>query len=256
VANGSTVCARPARRIRTIVARLETVYGPRPWKRGDDPLEELVGTILSQNTNDANSAAAYEELTRRFRTWQDVLAAPVQDVAAAIRSGGLADQKARTIQRALERIRQDFGRISLDDLALWDGSRSMEYLTSIPGIGPKTAACVLMFAFSLPVFPVDTHIHRQAIRLGLVPRRCTAVQAQEALQAACPPKLVYPFHVLLISHGRNVCRARQPDCPNCVLKEICPSALPCVTGRPRSKRKAAARCPGADSGGFFGQVRP
>ena len=172
-----------------------------------------------------NSAAAYEELTRRFRAWDEVLAASVQDVAGAIRSGGLADQKARTIQRALARIEQDFGRISLDELARWDPQRSMEYLTSIPGIGPKTAACVLMFAFSLPVFPVDTHIHRLAIRLGLVPPRFTAVQTQQALQAACPPKMVYSFHVLLITHGRQVCHSQRPDCVRCVLKNLCPSAL-------------------------------
>lgn len=214
-----------ARRIRTIVTRLSRAHGPRPWRREDDPVEELVGTILSQNTNDVNSAAAYEELTRRLRTWDEVLAAPVQQVAAAIRTGGLADQKARTIQRALARIRQDFGRISLDALAGWDPPRSMEYLTSIPGIGPKTAACVLMFAFGQAVLPVDTHIHRQAIRLGLVAPKASAVQTQQALQAACPAELVYPFHVLLITHGRRVCKAQRPDCATCVLKDLCPSAF-------------------------------
>jgi endonuclease-3 len=211
--------------IRTIVARLTKAYGPRPWKQGDDPVEELVGTILSQNTNDVNSAAAYEELTRRFPTWDDVLAAPAGRVAAAIHTGGLANQKARTIQRALAGIEHDFGRICLDDLGRWDPARSMAYLMSIPGIGPKTAACVLMFAFGLPVFPVDTHIHRLAIRLGLVPPKSTAAQTQAALQQACPPKLVYPFHVLLITHGRMVCHARRPDCAACVLKDLCPSAF-------------------------------
>ncbi len=221
-----TFAYNPAmRRIRTIVARLTKAYGPRPWTRGDDPVDELVGTILSQNTNDVNSAAAYEELTRRFPTWEQVLVAPVAGVAAAIHTGGLANQKARTIQRALARIDQDFGRISLDDLGGWVPARSMAYLTSIPGIGPKTAACVLMFSFGLPVFPVDTHIHRLAIRLGLVPPKSTAAQTQADLQAACPPKLIYPFHVLLITHGRRVCRARRPDCAACVLKDLCPSAF-------------------------------
>ena len=207
------------------MARLAKGHGPRPWKREEDPVEELVGTILSQNTSDVNSAAAYEELTRRFRTWDDMLTAPARDVAAAIRSGGLADQKARTIQRTLARLREDFGRITLDDLAGWDPPRSMEYLTSIPGIGPKTAACVLMFAFSLPVIPVDTHIHRQAIRLDLVPPNFASAKTQQALQAACPPTLVYPFHVLLITHGRQVCHAQRPDCAGCILKDMCPSAF-------------------------------
>lgn len=230
-------------RIRTIVSRLTKAHGPRPWKKEDDPVEELVGTILSQNTNDVNSAAAYEELTRRFRTWEDVLAAPLKQVADAIRTGGLADQKARTIQRALGRIRQDFGRISLDALADWEPGRSMEYLTSIAGIGPKTAACVLMFALGLPVLPVDTHIHRQAIRLGLVSAKSTAVQTQEILQAACPPDLVFPFHVLLITHGRRVCRAQRPDCSGCVLSDLCPSAFAFEhnRGQGRGAKRAARR---------------
>jgi endonuclease-3 len=172
-----------------------------------------------------NSAAAYEHLTRRFRTWEDCLAAPVEQVAEAIRTGGLADQKARTIQRALARIKQDFGRINLDALASWDPSRSMEYLTSIPGIGPKTAACVLMFALGQPALPVDTHVHRQAIRLSLVPPKSTAIQTQVILQAACPPDLVHPFHVLLIAHGRRVCHAQCPDCAACVLSDLCPAAF-------------------------------
>ncbi len=210
--------------IRTIVGRLTKVYGPRPWKRADDPIDELVGTILSQNTSDVNSGAAYEELVRRFPAWEHVLTAPIDQVAAAIHSGGLATQKARTIQRALATIQQDFGRISLGDLGRWDPARSMAYLTNIPGVGPKTAACVLMFGFGLPVFPVDTHIHRLSRRLGLVPPKSTAARTQAALQKACPPKLMYPFHVLLITHGRRICHARRPDCGACVLKDICPSA--------------------------------
>ncbi len=165
-----------------------------------------------------------------------MLAAPVANVADAIRSGGLTEQKARTIQRALARMRQDFGGITLEALARWEPVRSMEYLTSIPGIGPKTAACVLMFAFGQAVLPVDTHIHRLARRLGLVPAKATAVQAQQRLQAACPPDLVYPAHVLLIAHGRRVCHAQRPDCRGCVLKDICPAAFAFEHNQPSGPR--------------------
>ncbi len=213
------------RRVRTITARLEKAYGPRPWQREDDPVAELVGTILSQNTSNVNSHAAFAELTRRLRTWDAVLAAPVEQVADAIRTGGLADQKARTIRAALKQIREDFGQISLDALEEWPPARSMEYLVAIPGVGPKTAACVLMFAFNQPVLPVDTHIHRLAIRLGLVGPGYTAIQTQGALQGACPAELVYAFHVLLIAHGRRVCRAQRPRCGECVLVDLCPSAF-------------------------------
>lgn len=225
-----------SRRIRAIVFRLETAHGPRRWQKGDSPVEELVATILSQNTSDVNSGAAYEELTRRFHDWDEVADAPASQVADAIRSGGLADQKTATIRRALHQIRRDFGRITLDSLERWPARRSMDYLTGIRGIGPKTAACVLMFSLGQPVLPVDTHIHRQAFRLGLVPANASAVQTQQTLQAACPPKLVYAFHVLLITHGRKVCRAQRPNCAGCVLVDLCPSAFT-PDHNPRKQRR-------------------
>lgn len=213
------------RRIRSITARLEKAYGPRRWQRSDGPVEELIATILSQNTSDVNSSAAYEELTRRFRDWDAVADAPPQRVADAIRSGGLADQKTATIQRALRQIRQDFGKITLEALAKWPVQRAVDYLTGIRGIGPKTAACVMMFSLGLPVLPVDTHIHRLAFRLGLVSAKVTAVQTQEILQETCPPNLVYAIHVLMIMHGRRTCRAQRPKCGECVLADLCPSAF-------------------------------
>lgn len=216
--------AQLKKRIRTIVTRLERCYGPRRWRRREDALATLVGTILSQNTSGTNSGAAFEQLRRRFRRWQDLLDAPVPKIAELIRSGGLAHQKARTIKTALQRIQRDFGCVTLRALAQWDDQRAMHYLTSIAGIGPKTAACVLLFAFGRSVFPVDTHIHRLARRLGLVPESFSAVRTQQVLQEACPAKLVYPFHVLTIAHGRRVCRAQRPACLDCVLNDLCPSA--------------------------------
>jgi len=211
------------RKILLIVRRLSRVYGPRYWSGGEDPVDELVGTILSQNTNDANSDVAFEQLTRRWRNWQQVADASVEDIADAIRSGGLARQKARAIKAALCRIKEDFGSITLRALEDWPAERAMDYLTSIPGVGPKTAACVLMFSFGKPVLPVDTHIHRVARRLSLVPANASRVKAQQILGAACPPEVVYPFHVLMIKHGRIVCKAQRPACPACVLNDMCPS---------------------------------
>jgi len=221
---GSQERARLKKRIRTIVTRLERCHGPRRWRRREDAVATLVGTILSQNTSDTNSGAAFEELTRRFRSWEDLLNAPVPKIAEAIHSGGLAQQKARTIKGALQQIQRDFGRVTLRPLARWDDQRAMHYLTGIAGVGPKTAACVLLFAFGRSVFPVDTHIHRLGRRLGLVPENFSAVRTQQVLQEACPAELVYPFHVLMITHGRRVCRAQRPACGDCVLNDLCPSA--------------------------------
>lgn len=211
-----------ARRVVAVGKRLERAYGQRRWEPYDGPVEELVLTILSQNTSNVNSRVAYEALLRRFENWDKVADAAAEDITDAIRSGGLAEQKTATIQRALHQLRQDFGSINLDILAAWPIERSMDYLTTISGIGPKTAACVLMFSLGLPVLPVDTHIHRLAIRLGMVHPQATAIRTQEILQKACPSHLVYMFHMLLIAHGREVCKAQRPQCSICVLKDLCP----------------------------------
>ncbi len=210
--------------IATLVERLAGVYGPRPWKRWGKPLDGLIGTVLSQHTSDANSDAAYRNLRRAFSTWRKVMLARPSEVEHAIRCGGLARQKTRSIQAILRAIQADRGELSLDFLARKPVENAREYLLALPGVGPKTAACVLMFNLGKPALPVDTHVHRLARRLGLIPEETSADQAHELLEAMCPPKLIYPFHVLLIQHGRQVCRARRPRCDACVLAEICPSA--------------------------------
>ncbi len=220
-------------RIRQIVRLLERVYGPRPWRCWGRPLDGLIGTVLSQHTSDTNSDAAYESLRRAFPTWRACMEARPERVERAIRRGGLARQKTRSIQAILRSIQADRGTLSLDFLARWPLRRAREYLLALPGVGPKTAACVLMFNLGRPALPVDTHVHRLARRLGLIPDNASAVEAHEILGAACPRRLVYPFHVLLIEHGREVCRARNPRCDECILAGICPSAgkAPAAAGR-------------------------
>ena len=205
-----------------ILRLLERAYGKRPWRQWGDPVSVLVETILSQNTSDANSSAGYRQLRRRFRSWPAVAAAPVGEIEKCIRVSGLSRIKAPRIQGILRRIRQDRGKISLDFLRRMTPADATNYLCSFKGIGPKTAACTLLFSLQMPVFPVDTHILRIAKRLGLVPARATAEDVQETLTPRIPPARRYSMHVLLIEHGRRTCRARSPRCPWCPLLPICP----------------------------------
>lgn len=209
-------------RLRSIARRLRRVHGEPPAPRRLPPLDELVLTILSQNTSDTNRDRAYADLRRRFPDWDEVADAPVGAIAQAIRSGGLAPTKAPRIRKVLRSIRS--GGTRLDDRALrgLPDAELWERLVALPGVGPKTAACVLLFSLDRPFFPVDTHVHRIAVRLGLVPPRATATVAQALLQRAVPDELVYELHMLLIRHGRHVCVARRPLCSECVLADVCP----------------------------------
>lgn len=215
---------KPESEIVDIVRRLRKGYGPRPWRRWGRPLDGLIATVLSQHTSDVNSDAAYHSLRRTFRSWKAVMTAPPGVVQRAIRCGGLARQKTRFIQAILRTIQADRGRLSLEFLARLPMDKARDYLRSLPGVGPKTAACVLLFNLGKPALPVDTHVHRLARRLGLIPDGTSADKAHERLELLCPPRLVYPFHVLLIQHGREVCHARRPRCEECVLAGICPTA--------------------------------
>jgi endonuclease-3 len=230
--------------IESIVESLETAYGPRPWRKHRSGIDGIVQTILSQNTTDANSSAAFRSLKNRFPTWPQVMDAPVREIERAIRSAGLSRSKAPRIKSALRRINKEQGRLSLAFLSRLPLRQAQEYLQSIDGVGPKTAACVLMFCYNRPALPVDTHVHRVAGRLGLLPGRCAAESAHELLQEMCPPDLVYSFHVLMVEHGRKTCRARRPSCHACVLAERCPSSAPAAgPGRPRGRRSQPARLP-------------
>lgn len=179
-------------------------------------------TILSQNTSDTNRDRAYADLRRTLPSWEDVADAPIPVIERAIRGGGLAPTKAPRIRTVLRAIR-DRG-IALDARALRRirHDRLFELLVALPGVGPKTAACVLLFSLDRPYFPVDTHVHRVAIRLGLVPPKATAVRTQELLQAALAPDDMYEAHMNLIRHGRHVCVALRPMCSQCPLNILCP----------------------------------
>jgi endonuclease-3 len=210
------------RHLRALARRLAHAYGAPPAPRHLPPLEELVLTVLSQHTSDTNRDRAYADLRRRFPAWDDVADAPLPALARAIRRGGLGPTKAARIRAILREIRD--GGVPLDervftampDQDLWDT------LVGLPGVGPKTAACVLLFSLDRPYFPVDTHVHRVAIRLGLVPPRSDAVATQAAFQESVPEDDMYALHMNLIRHGREICTAQRPRCTACVLRDLCP----------------------------------
>lgn len=184
-------------------------------------VDQLVATILSQHTSDANSARAFEGLKRRFPSWEEAADAPVREIADAIRSGGLADQKAPRIKQVLETIEDQEGRVDLKRLDDMDDQEVAEYLMALPGVGPKTAACVLVFSMGRDAFPIDTHVHRIVRRLGWVDDRATAEAVHRQLTPKIPPEIRYRLHVAMVSHGRRICRAQRPRCSECVVFDFC-----------------------------------
>jgi endonuclease-3 len=211
------------RRVRALNRRLEAVYGA-PKKKRLDPLDELMLTILSQSTSDTNRDRGYESLRERFPTWEAVRKAKRRDIEDAIRPAGLWKQKARVLQETLEAIYEARGRLDLSHLHRLSDEEVIEYLTGLRGVGVKTAACVLCFSMGRDYMPVDTHVHRAARRLGLIPSRASANQAHELLNrdASVPAELRFSFHIQLIRHGRAICRASRPACTACVLEDLCP----------------------------------
>jgi endonuclease III len=199
---------------------LEEQYGiPRAEER--DPVDLLVMTILSQNTSDTNSLRAFARLKSAFSDYEQILAGADEAVADSIRAGGLAEIKARRIREALFRIKGDAGAISLAFLADMKKEQAMAYLLSLPGVGPKTASVVLLFAFSMPFLPVDTHVYRVCRRLGLVCESVAIEKAQSILEQVFPVEKYLSVHLNLITHGRRVCRARNPGHGECALRDYC-----------------------------------
>jgi len=208
-------------RLRRCIDLLEGVYG-LPKSRGSSPVDLLVQTILSQNTTSANTHRAFENLKKRYPDYQALLDAPDEEVARTIRCGGLANIKTKRIKEALEVIKARAGSMNLDFLKDANPEEARNYLLTLPGVGPKTAAVVLLFAFNMPLLPVDTHVNRLSRRLGFVPEEASLEEAERILEAITPREKYCSFHVNLIRHGRAVCSARSPSCDDCVLREICP----------------------------------
>jgi endonuclease-3 len=216
----------PRQQLRRAVAALDDAYGRPLLSPRYPPVDELVFTVLSQNTADVNTERTFAALKARFPDWSAARDASAEEIEEAIALGGLAHTKAPRLKRILEALSAPGG---APDLSLLDGmtdAEAQDYLVSLPGVGPKTAACVLLFALGRPVMPVDTHVHRLARRLGIIDAKTTADQAHPLLTelaGAEDPEQVYAAHVDFVRHGRRVCHARRPACGECPLAGFCPS---------------------------------
>lgn len=208
--------------VEEVLERLSHQYGPVSWKQRLEPVAELVTTILSQNTSDTNAARAFQSLIDRFGSLGEVALARTEDIELSIKVGGLARQKAVYIKEALNRIIQYQGDLSLDFLRDFSLEEAKSWLTSIPGVGKKTAAVTLCFAFGMPAMAVDTHVYRVTKRLGFIKEETTIDRAHDLLEQMVSPEKVYSLHVCLITHGRQTCKALRPLCNSCTLADICP----------------------------------
>ncbi len=196
-------------------------YGKAVSSRKLPPLDELVMTILSQHTNDVNMFRAYESLKERFSTWEEVLDAPQEEVAMFIRSSGMYNLKAKRIQAALREINERVGKLDLSLLETMELEEAKNWLTSLHGVGPKTAAIVLLFSFERPVLPVDTHVWRVTKRLGLIGNKVSREKAHVLLEQIMPRSCIPSLNKNLVRHGREVCRAQNPKCDECFLSHLC-----------------------------------
>jgi endonuclease-3 len=208
--------------VRAIRDRLRAFSGRPRNEPHFAPLDELILTVLSQNTNDRNRDVAYTRLRARFPDWQAVVEAPAEEVEEAIRPGGISRVKSRRIKAMLGAIAEEVGTLDLDWLATAPREEAIEFLERLPGVGRKTAACVLLFSFDRPEMPVDTHVYRVASRLGLIRPGASFEEAHDTLLALTDPADVYELHINLIRHGRRICTARNPRCPECPLLRLCP----------------------------------
>ena len=210
--------------VKDVSDALFDVYGEIVWVPRYNAIEELVYTILSQHTSDINSERAFRTLMEVYGDVGMIADADVSDIEKAIEKGGLAKQKAPRIKNVLNQIRKEIGSFDLSFLAEMPLSESKAWLTRLHGVGPKTAAIILCFSFGLPAMPVDTHIYRVSQRIGLIAKEVSAEAAHDLLETIIPPEEIFQFHMFLIKHGRDTCKARKPRCASCCLKGACPSA--------------------------------
>jgi endonuclease III len=196
-------------------------FGEPIWRNPLPAIDELVSTILSQNTNDINRDKAFDSLRAQFPTWEVVRDAPAQAVIEAVRVAGLANQKGPRIQQVLREITAECGSLDLSFLADWEVEKARAWLTKFNGVGPKTAAIVLCFSLGKPAFPVDTHVYRVSGRIGLRPEKMNVEQAHAHLEALFPPETYYAAHLNIIRLGREICQARKPNCPACPINHLC-----------------------------------
>ncbi len=211
----------PSETIPYILQNLKTVYGTPKLESGLDPLDVLIETILSQSTSNVNSDRAFENLKNQFHSWNQARLARVSSIESAIRSGGLAKQKSVRIKKLLIEIYEKRGSLDLSFLETAPLEEAKEFLASFKGVGPKTVACMLLFAYNRPVFPIDTHIFRIGRRLGLIPPRCSDEEAHRLMGMMIPKKRYYEAHINLIRLGRSVCRPRDPMCQQCCIVDYC-----------------------------------
>jgi len=204
--------------------RLNAIYGPIHWRPRMIALDELIFTVLTQHTSDLNAERSYDALRKAMPTWASVIEAETQKIADAIHHGGLANQKSERIQKILIEILHRLGHFELEFLSDLPLEEARSWLTSLPGVGPKTAAVVMAFSLKMPAFPVDTHILRVSKRLGLIGRKVSADQAHPIMENMIPSDNRYDMHVLLITHGRQICKARVPQCGRCPLDQECPAS--------------------------------
>lgn len=219
--NDDSITVKTRLKAKKICDVLIRYYGKAVSARKLPPLDELVMTILSQHTNDVNMFRAYESLKERFSTWEEVLDAPQEEVALFIRSSGMYNLKAKRIQAALREINERVGKLDLSLLETMELEEAKKWLTSLHGVGPKTAAIVLLFSFKRPVLPVDTHVWRVTKRLGLISEAVSREKAHVLLEQIMPRSCIPSLNKNLVRHGREVCRAQNPKCDECFLSHLC-----------------------------------